>query len=296
MNRTGKIVLFVTVFIIAGIVVFGITDREKKGNKNDVTLFFLSSDKSTVLECEKTINADDGQTFYDAVAEALIKGTPGKKYSALTDKSTEVLSIENQDGNLKIDFSEKYSEADLLATYAVIKTFSQFSDVNAVMVTCEGRDVLGRGFISGDEINLESDEDCATTIRLYFADKEKTGLVGEYRKISISDTQPVEQYIVNELSKGSKIDGHIRLLPSGADIVSVETTDGTCYVNFKQGFAEKGSPSKEAQMLMIYSIVNSLTERGGVENVQFLIDGKKGDKIGDTDISAPLYRNEAIIK
>ena len=117
-----------------------------------------------------------------------------------------------------------------------------------------------------------------------------TSIMYHGTKINILDTQPIEQYIIAELIKGPKVKGHIRLLPKEADIVSAETTDGTCYVNFKKSFS-----SKESRELMIYSIVNSLTERNSVECVQFLIDGKKSDNAGTPDISAPLYRNETLI-
>ena len=291
MLRTKKIVFLTAVFIIAGIAVFTIASRNNNKGKSAVTLYFLSADKSTVAEYSKEFAEDSSDKLYMAVAESLIKGPKGKKYAAVAEKNTEIKKIENNGGNLTVDFSAEYAKSELISTYAVIKTFSQLPGVNAVMVTVNGRDILGRGYITGDEINLESDDDCATTVLLYFADEDKEKLVPEYRKINVLDTQPIEQYILAELIRGPKVKGHMRLLPKNTDIVSVETTDGTCYVNFKKSFS-----SKEQQTLMVYSIVNSLTERGGVSCVQFLIDGKKSDNAGAPDISVPLYRNEGLIK
>lgn len=291
MLRTRKIVLLVTVFILAGITVFTIANKNKRNGKTDVTLYFLSADKGSIIGYEKAFLAENNDELYRSVAESLIKGPKSKRYTAVIDKNTQIKSIINNGGNLTVDFSGDYEKSDLLSTYAVVKTFSQLPDVKAVMITAGGRDVLESGFIKGDEINLESDDDCAQTVHLYFADEEKKELVGEYRKINILDTQPIEQYIIKELIKGPKIKGHIRLLPKEADVVSAETTDGTCYVNFKKRFS-----SKELRELMIYSIVNSLTEISGVDCVQFLIDGKKSDNMGTPDISVPLYRNEGIIR
>lgn len=290
MLRTKKIVLLIIIFVLAGITVFTIANKGKNSARTDVMLYFLSADKGSISGYEKEFFEESNEALYRAVAESLIRGPKGKRYTALMDKNTEFKSITNEDGNLTVDFSGDYGKSDLLSTYAIIKTFSQLPDVKAVMVTYSGLDVLGRGFIKGDEINLESDDDCAVTVHLYFADEEKQKLVGEYRKINILDTQPIEHYIIAELIKGPKTKGHIRLLPKEADIVSAETTDGTCYVNFKKSFS-----SKESRELMIYSIVNSLTERNSVNCVQFLIDGKKSDNGGTPDISAPLYRNESLI-
>lgn len=290
MLRTKKIILLVTVFLLAGVAVFTIANRNGGKGKTTVTLYFLSADKGTVTGYEKDFPEENADELYAAVAESLIKGPQSKRYTAIIDKNTQVKSIVNDGGNLTVDFSGEYKGSEMLSSYAVIKTFSQLPEVNAVMVTAEGQDVLGCGFISGDEINLESDDDCAVAVHLYFADEEKQGLVGEYRKINILDTQPIEQYIIAELIKGPKVKGHKRLLPKDAELVSAETTDGTCYVNFKKSIS-----SKESRELVIYSIVNSLTERSGVACVQFLIDGKKSDIGGTPDISAPLYRREGFI-
>lgn len=290
MLRTKKTVLLITVFVLAGIAVFMVANKNKAGGKTEVTLYYLSADKGTIVGCKKDFSQNSSDELYKEVAESLLKGTANKKYTAIAEKDVELKNIKNDGGNLAVDFSAGYAKADILSTYAVIKTFSQLPDVKAVMVTVGGNDVLGRGYLSGDEINLESDDDCATTVILYFADEEKEKLVSEYRKINILDTQPIEQYIVTELVRGPKINGHKRLLPKNADIVSVETTDGTCYVNFKKSLASKN------QELMVYSIVNSLTQRNGVDCVQFLIDGKKSDNSGAFDISVPFYRNENLIK
>ena len=290
MLRTKKIVFLITVFVLAGIAVFTIASKSKNRGRTDVAVYFLNSDKSTVLEYDRAFLADSNEELYREVADFLIKGTKSNKYTSVADKNTEIRKIENNGGNLTVDFSSEYAKSELISTYAVIKTFSQLPEVKAVMVTVNGRDILGRGYITGDEINLESDDDCATTVLLYFADADTEKLVSEYRKINILDTQPIEQYILTELIRGPKIKGHTGLLPKNADIVSVETTDGVCYVNFKKSLASK------QRTLMIYSIVNSLTERNGVNSVQFLIDGKKSDNAGEPDISTPLYRNESIIK
>lgn len=291
MLRTKKIILLITVFILAGIAVFTIANRSKGNGKTVVTLYFLSADKGSIKGYEKAFLAENNDALYKSVAESMIKGPKNSRYAAIMDKGTRIKSIENDGGNLTVELSADYKKSDLLSVYALVKTFSQLPDVKAVMITANGKDVLGSGFIKGDEINLESDDDCAQTVHLYFTDEEKQQLVGEYRKINILDTQPIEQYIINELIKGPKIKEHLRLLPKDADLVSVETTDGTCYVNFKKSFA-----SKESRELMIYSIVNSLTERSNVDCVQFLIDGKKSDNAAAPDISVPLYRNEALIK
>jgi germination protein M len=106
------------------------------------------------------------------------------------------------------------------------------------------------------------------------------------------DTKPVEQYVVSELIKGPKIKGNERLLATDTKVLSVEITDRICYVNFKEGFLEKNAAASGGSKLVVDSIVKSLTGLNNVDSVQFLIDGKKADKIGDTDISGLFVKEE----
>lgn len=177
-----------------------------------------------------------------------------------------------------------------MCTYAVIKTFSRLQGVIGVKVTVDGTEIVGTdgvalGFVNGEDINTESAEDTATGIRLYFTNSSKNELVMEYRKINIVDTQAVEQYIVTELIKGPKIKGNERILSADTKILSVETTDGICYVNFKKGFIEKNTTPPGGTKLLVDSLVKSLTSLKNVNGVQLLVEGKKVEKLGDTNIS-----------
>lgn len=290
-----KIFIFILILAAIGVVIFNFAERGGD-NENEVTLYFFNREGTAVVPLESKVSAKKQNELYDEVAEKLIKGPSGKDYTPIMEKDVAVSSIYNNGGNLTVDFSEKYAESGLLSTYAVIKTFSKLPGVERVKVTTGGRNITEStelsDFMSGDEINTESDDYSATGIRLYFADSEKKKLVAEYRKINITDTQPIEQYIVTELIKGPKNESNTRLLASNTGIVSVETTDGTCYVNFKQDFIDKNSASEDTVRLVVYSVVNSLTERENVHNVQLLIDGKKTEKFAGVDISGLLVRNE----
>lgn len=292
-RKVRKVIFLIIIFILIGFTVLKVVGEKNTDNK--VTLYFFNTDMSALVPKEQKVTAD-GDELYEEIAKALIKGPSKKKYSAIMEKDVKLLDIKKDGRKLTVDFSEEYKTASGLTTYAVIKTYCALAEIDSVLVRSGGADVLGDGFVSGDAINLESDDDCATTVSLYFADEDKSSLVREYRKINITDTRPVEEYILAELIKGPKDKKNIGLLSENTGVTSVEVTDGTCYVNFKRGFESENSASKEVQRLLIYSVVNSMTGRDGVKNVQFLIDGKKADKFGDLDISTPLFRNENLIK
>lgn len=295
--RKSKLYIIIALLILAVIsVIIVLTDSEEATNSMNTTLYYFNKDNSTIVACEREIAYEGRSDLFKKTVEELIKGPADKKHNPIMDKGVKINSIRLSDKMLSVDFSKEYNRDNILTTYAVIKTMSQFPDVEKVKVTVNGKTVLADGILSGDEINLESDDDCSTGMNLYFADKKKTKLVREYRKINITDTQPVEQYIVSELIKGPRNENNSALLSPDTGVISVETTEGTCYVNFKQDFISKNMTASEVEKLIIYSLVNSLTEREHIKNVQFLIEGKKTDRFGNMEIENLYYRDESFIE
>ncbi len=295
--RNKKNIFLIILLLLAGSIVFWMYGGEEKEDPREVDLYFFAKGGYALETKKAEFVAQNNIEFYEKIADALIRGPQDQKLSPIMDKGVSLNYVYNRDGSLTIDFSEEYREEDLMTTYAIIKTFSGLSEVKQVRVTSEGEDIKGSGgnpvgYVRGDEINIVSDNDSATGIRLYFANSKKDALVMEYRTVNITDTQPVEQYIVTELIKGPKIKDNTRLIAADTEVLSVETTDGTCYVNFKQDFIDKNAAAKDEARLIIYSMVNSLTERDNVKNVQFLVEGKKTEKFGDMNISELFVRNE----
>lgn len=299
--RYKKSILLIVLFLLAGSIVFWIYENNAGADTREVDLYFFAKG-GYALEAKKAefVAQNDGE-LYEKIADALIKGPQDQKLTPIMNKNISLNYVNIRDGNLAIDFSQEYQDEDLMTTYAVIKTYSGLPEINQVKVTAGGADIKGHsgdpvGYVRGDEINIVSDNDSATGIRLYFANESKDALVMEYRTVNITDTQPVEQYIITELIKGPAGKGNTRLLAQDTEVLSVETTDGTCYVNFKQGFIDKNAASKDEARLIIYSMVNSLTERDNVKNVQFLIEGKKTEKFGDMNISELFVRNDMMLQ
>ena len=181
-----------------------------------------------------------------------------------------------------------------------MKSLCQISDVNRVLVTVEGEEIVASdgtviGYLGEDDIDLVTDTKTqdSKTLELYFVDKDEDKLVKEKRVIKITDTMPIEQYVVSELIKGTSNEKLRNVIAADTQLISAQTTDGICFVNFKAGFVEKNTGKNER--LVLYCIVNSLCEIDGVSSVQFLVDGKKVDKFGEIDISEMLVEEESFI-
>ncbi|MBM3701342.1 MAG: GerMN domain-containing protein [Actinobacteria bacterium] len=67
-------------------------------------------------------------------------------------------------------------------------------------------------------------------------------------------------------------------------------------VDLSQSFMDDRFVSDTVDILLIYSIVNTLTEFKEVEAVDFYIDGVKLDIFGQLSVEEPIYRRSDLIK
>ncbi len=190
----------------------------------------------------------------------------------------------------------------MLNVYAVVKSLCSTAHVSSVKVLVNGEPIKGRDkksleYISASDINLETEEYRSELreVVLYFADSAKEKLVPEKRTIKITDQQPIEQYLINELIKGTQNKKLKSLLSDKTVLVSADVEENICYLNFKSEFLDDNSGKNEHEKLVIYSIVNSLTELKTISSVQFYMDGRRVDKFGSVTIKNYIGRNEGII-
>lgn len=73
------------------------------------------------------------------------------------------------------------------------------------------------------------------------------------------------------LLKGPDSDDAKSVFPSGTKILNVTVTDGVCYVNLDSAFLK--TPTGINSNVVLYAIVNSLTELDNINKVQILVDG-----------------------
>lgn len=266
-------------------------------------LYFINQSSTTICEEKRAIKYNNSSELPNLVLNALKSGPTDSNNIAFISKKTE-WTIGKNNEHLTVDFTDDFLTTDnsrnLLAAYAVVKSLCSIDGIADVKVTVEGGELVTpdnstMGFLSDGDINLESDKQTSENrnIRLYFLTDDGM-LKEEWRNVKITDTVPVEQYVVNELIKGPESEELSPVLSTDTKLISVEVTDGTAYINMAQSFIDKNKGAKETAA--VYSIVNSVAAVDGVNNVQFLIDGKKTDSFDTVDISVPIFRNDGIVK
>ncbi len=129
----------------------------------------------------------------------------------------------------------------------------------------------------------------------YFADPKK-GL--KPVTVSIPKVEGIARATVEQLIDGPEAStGLLRTIPEGTVLRDINVKpDGLCIVDFSSQLAENYSGGVMEEELMVYSIVNTLTQFSSIDQVQIWVNGKQLDTIGGhVDVSEAMARNESMI-
>lgn len=135
-----------------------------------------------------------------------------------------------------------------------------------------------------------------TTVVLYFADNN--GHLAAYRK-EVPKVAEIARLTLNELCQGPPADsGLYPTIPPGAALKDINIKeDGLAIVDFNQNLKSKHWGGSTAELLTVYSIVNTLTQFPTVKKVQIFIEGERVQTLaGHLDISKPLERDSSLIR
>ena len=292
--------------LLVGVMIYTV-NHDFAYDKMIVDLYFMNEAETGIVAESSEIKYKNDIELTKNVLEKLRKGSSVSKRGRIMPKDTKVNTIEMAyDGNVTVDFSESFLSDDplknVLHAYAVTKTLCSTGKISQVRVTVCGNDISDRdgnqlGFVAASDINLETEEYSSELrkIVLYFA-SDSGFLSKEERTVKITDQQPIEQYIINELIKGPDDKSLRAPLSRDTILISADVEDNICYLNFKSNFIKENSGSSEHERLVIYSMVNSLTELQTISRVQFYMDGRRVDSFGDFPIKGYISRDASIIQ
>lgn len=183
-------------------------------------------------------------------------------------------------------FSEQYHEMqpleEAIFRASFIWTLTEIPEITQVRIWVDGEELMnsrGNAVGAGNRVNVDinprvSPERISTrTFTLYFLNETADGLVTEERTVDKVNSDQIEAFIVQLLIDGPTIEGHQSLIPAETKIREAKTEENICYVNLSSDFNSKFTNPALAK-LMIYSIVNTLTENLKVKRVQFLIESE----------------------
>lgn len=131
-------------------------------------------------------------------------------------------------------------------------------------------------------------------VKLYFPDKQAEKLHLEKRTLDVVG-MAVGRASVNALIDGPKTNLS-PAMPNGTRLLNIYIKNGTGFVDFSDEFIKNHPGGSTGERMTLYSIVNTLTEYRSIDDVQILVEGKKGKTLGNVILDRPLERNQDLIK
>lgn len=140
---------------------------------------------------------------------------------------------------------------------------------------------------------LSDDEIRKTIISLYFKNIETNSLVAEAKCIDVKELyKNPYAYLINMLIAGPENEKLESAIPEGTKVNSCNLKGNTLYVDLSKEFIDNAPSGIEEESMIIYCIVNTLTELNEVSEVKFLINGEENLQFRDGKINF----KEAFIK
>ncbi len=134
---------------------------------------------------------------------------------------------------------------------------------------------------------------------LYFSDGEEEFLVGERRDLpKTGSTQEEAKEAIVELIHGPR-GKLIPTLPSKTKLIALQIDDqGLAKVNFTRALTQDHPGGSSAEIMTVYSVVNSLALNfPEIKKVQILVEGKEIETItGHLSLDKPIGPNPNLIK
>lgn len=279
----------------------GCGQNEKK--QGEYQVYYLNMDMSKIVAEEYDSSGAEAEELIEELLTKLKSAPDSSKLRQTIPSNVTVNSFKINGAYLYIDFSEEYkaltATEEVLIRAAIVKTLLQTGVCSLITFTINSEPLLTQdgtlvgsmsadSFVEnpGEQINTSVE----TTLTLYFSNKEGTGLVKETRTVHYSTNISMEKLIMEQLIEGPKKSSSMATVPSGTKLITVSMVDGVCYVNLSDSFKSQNAEVNEE--IVLYSIVNSLTELQGVQKVQISINGSNAGKVRYTyDLSKMYERN-----
>lgn len=259
-------------------------DQEEQKAAGTFVIYYLNADGTGLAKDYYTPEDEDTEAMIQEMLEMLDSEKPKENMQALLPTAVNINSYAIRKETVVIDFNKDYRKMkkvrEVLARAGIVKTLIQIPGVQTVEFTVDGEALTdSKGDpVGGMDVNTfvehartDINNYQYTTLTLYFTNKEGDGLVPESRSVYYSSNLPLERVVVEQLLEGPKESDAYPTLPENAHLLSVTISEDICYVNFDDIFVDSALPVQ--QSIPIYSIVNSLADACGVNQVQISVNG-----------------------
>lgn len=313
-----KQLFMLIIIIMLSLCLFGCQKKSGDNAQNvsdnyDCYAYYINKDRNKLVKegLDNSLFKDmDDEQKITAMIDILKKpDNPAECIPTIGD-DVEINNFTISNNQLIIDFSADYfsltPDIEILVRSAIVKSLMQLDFIHKISFTVadsvlldKDNNIIGtmdsNSFVEnmGTDINKYTED----TLYLYFADLSSKKLVKTsvkvMRKVNISR----EKTILDYLFKGPQYDytnSVLPVIPNDLKINSVITKNGICYIDLTQ--KNVTSDSSMSGELIIYSIVNSLTEDSNIMKVKISIDSNEAAIYRGVKLDEPFEKNDKYVK
>lgn len=258
--------------------------KEKKDGKEDYQIYYLNADKTKISAQDYTMEEKSTKEMVKTLLVELSTDVSDADYRKPIPNDVEIIKSEIEGDQLAVWFDSDYynmsASEEVLCRAAVVKTLIQIPDIACVSFFVGDTPLVDAkenvvGLMTGDSF-VENPGQQITAIQtvemtLYFSSKNGEQLIKETQEVHYSSNISIEKLVIEHLLEGPKKSKGKSAIPPGTNLLNVTTVDGICYVNFDSAFMNQDYRVQEP--IVIYSIVNSLSELSTVSKVQISVNG-----------------------
>ena len=133
---------------------------------------------------------------------------------------------------------------------------------------------------------MSDDEMRKTIVSLYFKNIETNALTPESVTIDVKElTENPYKKLMDLLLSGPNNENLECPLPENTSVNNAYLKGDTVYVDFSPEFVNNAPVGSEEESLIVYSVVNTLTELNEVNRVKILINGEENKSFKDNSIT-----------
>lgn len=313
-SKRGIILLLTTLLMIMLVLLVGCAI--KRDSSKVFYIYDMNREHTRIIPNEYRFSTDYSAAAGAAsgyVGEALNRMIAGPNIPEETGAiGTDVGDITfHVDGSIAyVNFNDTYYDADLttrtLRRAAVVRTLCQIEGIRGVGITVNYETVVDSdgqpigvltadSYLENDGAKINAYE--KTVLRLYFTNAEGNKLIEVNEPVVYDSNISMEKLVVDSLIEGPDM----RMVMSGicptinptTKNLNVTVKDGVCYVNLSSDFLSK--TTNVSDEIVIYSIVNSLTNLANANKVQLMIDGETEVSFGGVYLSAPFESDYGLL-
>lgn len=275
--------------------------------EGDILVYYPDKSETGLFQEWYETEQKDGKKLATELLEKLRTPSEAGHISAIPESVNLPDVFIEASGLATLLFDESYSTVsgvrEVLMRAAIVKTLCQTEKIDSVEIYVAGQPLMNAqkmpvgimketDFI--DSTGPEANYYQYLHAKVYYANKEGTGLLASNLIIPYTGSEAEEKIVLQQLINGPIVDEMQAVLSDKVKIRSVSTKDNICTVDFSKEFLDKLPDVSEE--VVIYSVVNTLAELPEIYQVQFLVEGKTEKVYKTMDLTGVYERNLNVIE